>query len=244
MTNGASAKTEGAIQLTLLGGFGLTRGDELLHLSQGEARVLAFLAVQNRPLSRGFVAGNLWLDSSDGHASGNLRTTLWRLRVLDERLVDSSRRQLALAAEVDVDLHRAMARARALLRNEHVPPGPDDPVRFADDLLPDWYDDWVLVERERFRQLRLRGLEALCEDFTQAGEHGLALEAGLSCVAAEPLRESAHRALMRVHLAEGNQAEALRQFRLYSELVDRELGLVPSIRMREMVEALCVVTQS
>ena len=39
------------------------------------------------------------------------------------------------------------------------------------ELLPDWYDDWVLLERERFRQLRLHALDALCDDLTRAGRH-------------------------------------------------------------------------
>jgi DNA-binding SARP family transcriptional activator len=69
----------------------------------------------------------------------------------------------------------------------------------------------VLVERERFRQLRLHALEALCRRLTGDGLHAEAVDAGIAAIAAEPLRESAHRALMSAHVAEGNRGEAMRQ---------------------------------
>jgi len=186
------------------------------------------------------VAGNLWLDSGEDRASGNLRTALWRLRHVDAALIEASRNHLALSRDVVVDLHTASARARDVLRDHGSDLGDDDSIRLAGDLLPDWYDDWVLIERERFRQLRLHALEALCAAFLAAGAHGLAVEAGLACMAADPLRESAHRALIRVHLAEGNQAEAVRQYQLYRRLVADQLGLAPSPELEEMVGHLPV----
>ena len=64
-------------------------------------------------------------------------------------------------------------------------------------MLPACYDDWVLVQRDRFRQLRLHALEALCERLTASGRYGEAIDAGLAAVCAEPLRESSHRVLIR-----------------------------------------------
>ena len=75
----------------------------------------------------------------------------------------------------------------------------------------------LIIERERFHQLRLRALECICEALTAKGDYAGALEAALAAIAAEPLRESAHRALIGVHLAEGNRAEAVRQFGLRSD---------------------------
>jgi hypothetical protein len=43
------------------------------------------------------------------------------------------------------------------------------------DLLPDWTEDWVLMERERYHQLRLRALEALCRRLTLKGRCGQAV---------------------------------------------------------------------
>jgi DNA-binding SARP family transcriptional activator len=102
------------------------------------------------------------------------------------------------------------------------------------DFLPDWSEDWVLIERERFRQLRLHALEAICEQLTLAGRYGQAIDAGLAAVAGEPLRESAHRALIRAYLSEGNRVEALRQYELYRGLAHTELHVQPSPRMRAL----------
>jgi DNA-binding SARP family transcriptional activator len=57
-------------------------------------------------------------------------------------------------------------------------------------------------------------------------------------VQAEPLRESAHRSVIAVHLAEGNHAEALRQYDGYRRLLASELGLRPSPVIRTMVGPL------
>jgi hypothetical protein len=76
-------------------------------------------------------------------------------------------------------------------------------VRPGGELLPGWYEDWVLVERKRLRQLRMHALEALAEKLTEAGRYGVAMPAAYAAVRADPVRESAHRAVVRVHLAEG-----------------------------------------
>ena len=106
--------------------------------------------------------------------------------------------------------------------------------------MPDWYDDWLLIERERFRQLRLHALEALCSYLADRGLFAAAAQAGLSAVAGEPLRESAHRALITAHLLEGNFSEAMRQYRIYSQILQTQLGLEPSEAIRQLVASLPV----
>jgi DNA-binding SARP family transcriptional activator len=106
----------------------------------------------------------------------------------------------------------------------------------SSDLLPDWYeDDWVVVHRERYHHLRLHALEAMCERLTATQRYGEAVEAGLAAVRAEPLRESAHQALVKVHLAEGNRYEATRQYQSCRRLLRNELGLEPSPRLQALL---------
>jgi DNA-binding SARP family transcriptional activator len=64
------------------------------------------------------------------------------------------------------------------------------------------------------------------------------MEAGLAAVRGEPLRESAHRAVINVHLAEGNRAQALGEYHRFRDRLERELGLAPSARMDELVAEL------
>jgi len=106
----------------------------------------------------------------------------------------------------------------------------------GDDLLPDWHEDWVLIERERFRQLRLHALERISESLTDAGLYSpQALQAGLAAVAAEPLRESSRRQLVRTHIREGNISEALREYQAYARMLAEELGVAPTAAMNELI---------
>jgi DNA-binding SARP family transcriptional activator len=220
----------------LLGSFGLTCDGEPVQVPMSVQRVLAFLALHPRPLQRLYVAGSLWLELPEDRAGASLRSALWRLQRCGPRLVDASAHHLALGAGVDVDLHTAEALARRVL-DESRPAALDvDGSALAADLLPDWYESWVLLERESHRQLRLRALEKLCERLLEVGRFDEALELGLAAVAADPLRESAHRAVVRVHLEEGNVNEAVRQYRLFRQLLRDKLGVEPSDRMRRLFQ--------
>jgi DNA-binding SARP family transcriptional activator len=182
------------------------------------------------------VAGTLWLDSTDDRAGASLRSSLWRLNRPGHVLVDATGTHLCLASAVDVDLRRAFALARRLLDgtadHEDLDAGE---AALGGELLPDWYDDWLVFERERFRQVSLHALEALAERLVRAGEVARALEAALSAVRAEPLRESAHRVLIRVHLAEGNRGEAVRQYELCRRLLRERLGVEPTEQLDRLL---------
>jgi len=224
------------LQLNLLNTFEIVARGQRVVLPLGAQRLVAFVALHERPVQRDYVAGMLWLDSSDARAAANLRSMLWRIHKRAHGLIDVGGHALRLEQGVRTDLRVAEALARRELAEEDG--DPSDPSVFAVDLLPDWYDDWVLLERERYRQLRLRALEALCERQLRAGRVTEALEAGLLSLAGEPLRESAHRALVRVHLADGNAVEAVRQYKLCRRLLREQLGIEPTEQLRDLVGGL------
>jgi DNA-binding SARP family transcriptional activator len=89
-----------------------------------------------------------------------------------------------------------------------------------------------------FRQARLHALDDMCARYLRRGNARAALEAGLAAIRVDPLRESAHRRVIEVHLAEGNAAEALRQYQLYRRALREELGLAPSGQIRRLVAPL------
>ncbi|MGE5235612.1 MAG: AfsR/SARP family transcriptional regulator, partial [Acidobacteriota bacterium] len=161
-------RTEGSdARLELLNGFRLIHYGELVELPRPAERLLGFLALQDRPSPRSHVATALWLDSTDARAAGSLRSALWRLRRLGCKLVESHNRRLRLSPDLAVDHREAVVAARRLLD-----PSSDleridlDNALLSGDLLPDWYEDWVVLERERFRELRIHALESLCERLT------------------------------------------------------------------------------
>jgi DNA-binding SARP family transcriptional activator len=230
------ALIDSPISMSLLGGFELRRHGEPVSLPQSTQRLLAFLALHGRPVLRMYLGGCLWPESPEPRAGANLRSALWRLRRSGVSVVEPDGSLLRLSPEVLVDFQETSFIAQGLLdRDVRLEELELERASLFDDLLPDWYDDWVVVERERFRQLRLHALEALCERLTEVGRFAQAVEAGLAAVAGEPLRESAHRTLIRTYIAEGNVAEAIRQYCVYRRLLNDELGVDPSPELEALV---------
>lgn len=224
----------------LLDGFALERGrggvDTVVEgLPRCAQRLIAHLSLCGRP-TRAAVAGALWPDVPEDHAHGSLRSALWRVQKVVPGLVDVSGGALGLAGGVRVDVweFRDWAR-RTLDPNAPLDDGLTPTSALAGELLPGWYDDWVLLERERLRQLRLHALEVLADKLVRAGRHGEAVQAACAAVYAEPLRESAHRALVRAHLAGGDVAEAARAYRGFREMLAHELGVAPTEQMEVLV---------
>jgi DNA-binding SARP family transcriptional activator len=223
------------VTLVLTRGFELRVDGRSVELPHSSERLLAFLALAARPLLRGYVAGVLWLESSEERALANLRSALWRLRRAGANVVIAAGDQLALASHVDVDFRALIAWAREAERAPEIEPDRLDQLLAARELLADWYDDWTIAERERFRNIRLHALEACCHRLAASGDHARAVEAGLAAVGEESLRESAQRALIAAYLAEGNAADALRQYASFRSLLWRELGVDPSPLLEAMV---------
>jgi DNA-binding SARP family transcriptional activator len=225
------------IQLELVRGFALRRGRQPLPIAASAQRLVALLALQDRPVLRLHAASTLWPDSSEERSSASLRSALWRLRANEPSVVEVASDQLRLSDAVAVDLRQIAERARRvmLVSSECAAEDLDDRW-YSGDLLPGWYDDWVLVERERFRQLRLHALEAVTGRLISACRYGEAVQAALLAVREEPLRESAHRALVGAFLAEGNLREALVQYAHYRDSLYEELLVEPSLQFRQMIE--------
>lgn len=224
-------------QLVLMDGFSLSAGGEVQRLPSSAQRLVAFVALQGRAVSRQRAAFTLWPNATETHAYGSLRTALFRLRaVCPGGSVLESREDFELSASVGVDVRRVYELAARL-------ESPGDRAREArelgvlldaGELLPDWYDDWVLVERERFHELRVRALETLCESHLLSGEVTAAIGCASAAVRADPLRESSRRMLISALLVEGNRVEALAHHRQFRELL-HPLGLMPSPRFDELV---------
>ncbi|MGH3450990.1 MAG: AfsR/SARP family transcriptional regulator, partial [Haloechinothrix sp.] len=87
------------------------------------------------------------------------------------------------------------------------------------------------------RQLRLHTLEVLATRLAEQRRFAAALDTALEAIRLEPLRESAHRVVIGIHLAEGNVAEAMRHFRFVTDLLRAELGIAPSGELTRLMPA-------
>lgn len=226
------------VQLGLLGSFRLAVDGEPVGLPMNAQRLIVFLVLHEGLLLRRHVAGSLWPDTTETHASGRLRSALWRLGHPTRDVVEVVDTHLRLSPNVAVDVHASDALARRILDGADLDEADLDARLLSDDLLPDWSEDWVLVRREQHTQLRLRALETLCRRLTDDGRFGQAVQVGMMAVGGEPLRESAQRALVAAHLADGNVRAAIGQYQAFAQLLRTELGLEPSPAMRALMDGL------
>lgn len=210
-----TATLETRVELHLIGGFELRIDSRTVEMQPAVRRLTALVALSPRGLSREYAAFQLCPDTSEERARANLRSTIWRLNQLDAEIVVASTTHLDLADDVWLDTREAT-------QDRDVAPPPPRPFESVMmDLLPDWYDDWLIVERERFRQLRLATLEEHARVALGAGDPATAIQFALAALSGDGARESAHRLVVEAHLAEGNQWEAERERRRFRGCIDR-----------------------
>ena len=175
------------------------------------ASLLAYLLIHRAaPQPRQRVAFLLWPDSSEPQARTNLRHVLYTLRRAlpdADRLLDITPRTLRwrpdAPAWLDIEAFEA-ALARDDLRAAT--------ALYGGDLLAGAYDEWLHGERERLRGLQVAALDRLAGRLEAAGETAEAIAVAERLLRHDPLREDAHRRLMRLHAARGDRARALRAY--------------------------------
>jgi DNA-binding SARP family transcriptional activator len=227
------------VRIQLLGGFEARWGTSTIPLGLGPQRLLAFLALRGCPIRRSQAAGALWPSTTEELATHSLRSVLWKLRRTGIPMVNADRKQLSLAPEAEVDFTVVAQRLRAVVTGTMCCSEFDyQQLTPAADLLPGWDDDWVVIEREGYRQLRLHARETLSCQLSASQQFAAAVEAGQFAVHIDPLRESANRALIDAYIAEGNRIEALRHYEWFRQLLDVEMGLEPCTQIEDSMAQL------
>jgi DNA-binding SARP family transcriptional activator len=225
-----------AVNVTLFGGFRLFDCNHHVRIPRNCQRLVAFLAFHS-PAGRDEVSGTLWPEVDNARALASLRTSIWHVRRYCAGLIVADADHLRFSDGVQLDAIDFEERAHRIL---HKPQNVTvtELTCGRQELLPGWYDDWVLLERERTRQLQLHVLEAAGEELLSRQKPEAALCAALDAVQVEPLRESAIRLVIRIHISEGNICEAIRHYRRYLHLLRGELGISPTEQLEELVAGL------
>ena len=231
------------LRLAMLGKLHIEQGGQpLLGLTsvKGQA-LLTYLAVTRQPHSRSALTGLLWAEMTEEAARANLRVVLSQLRRAVGDVLTVTRRTVEFdsqgAAWLDVavledaansgaNLHAAAALYRGdFLDDFHVP-----------EVLA--FEEWLLVERERYRQLGLNVLERLADEALRQGRFGQGIEAARRLLSLEPWSEDGHQQLMRLLAASGQRSAALAQFEACRRLLAEELGVAPAATTAALYEAI------
>jgi DNA-binding SARP family transcriptional activator len=225
-SSAGSRHAPGAVtcSIALLDQFEVTYGDRQVQLTSAAQRLIALLALERRPRSRERIAATLWPSADQPHGAANVRRALFSAQRMLPGVIEVDGHALCLAAHVRVDVHdyglTSTYRFGTL-------PVPDDFGIFAAELLTDWPDAWLGPIREPVHELRLRRLEQWATELLVAGRPHEALDAAWVAARIDPLRESVQRLVVQAHLAQGNRANAVRQYRAYEAELWRELRLRP-----------------
>ncbi len=226
--------TRSSWDLRLLGFWQLRLNGQPQSVGARQQQLIAALALLGaRP--RHALSGVLWPESSEEQASTSLRAVLFRISHELPRLLADSRDPVALAAGVRTDIGGVRRLIDHIARLGIEPPHSAAEVLRNAELLPGWYDDWVMYEQERLQQQRMAALETLAARYLAQGNHVHALEAARASAAIEPLRESAQLMIVRSYLAADDRVSAMRVFRDFRARLADELGVAPSPRFEVML---------
>jgi DNA-binding SARP family transcriptional activator/predicted ATPase len=212
--------------------------------------LIAYLILHGEaPQPRERLAFVLWPGSTESQARTNLRQLLHHLKralpaecealVTDHYSVQWQR----ASCEIDVvDFEAAIAEA-ASARAENDRAREVRALTAAaqlceDDLLPGLYDDWLTPFREDYQQRVSEVLRRLAERFEEQMEFAAALPFAERLVALDPLGESHHQLLMRLHAANNDRSSALRAYHQCMRVLRREMGVEPGPATVELFEQI------
>ena len=234
---------ERVLNIHLLGQFSLTYGaQQMTALDQPRLQALLAYLVLHRgvPQSRQQLACLFWPETTDAKARSNFRTLFHRLRqampASDHFLLFDAhhvqwRREGPFCLAVP-DFEAALAAAS---RSDSLQAAAD---LYTGDLLPTCYDEWIMPARERLHQLFLQSLERLVSQQEAQRQFEPAIRNAQRLLRADPLHEAGHRCLMRLHLANGDRASALRAYHRCATLLRQELGVDPSSTTQALYQRL------
>src|SRR5213594_395474 len=235
------------LNIVLLGGFqGRVDASAPLTLPTRKSQaLLAFLALPpGRSHPRGKLASLLWGGMREPQARRGLRQSLFTLR----KAVDAEPPALLIDGEsvalnpasVDVDVVEferqvaegtpaALERAATLYRGELL-------EGLALQEAP--FEEWLLAERERLRELVLEALAKLLRHQRTTEATEAALRTGLRLLALDPLQEPVHRTVMRLYVQLGRRPSALRQYQICVGILQRELSVEPETTTKQLYQEI------
>ena len=226
-----------ALTVTLFGGFEIrgAAGARYDLPGQKERALLAVFALSPAAdYSRDWLAGLLWSERENSQARDSLKHAIARLRHCFEpagiAVIRADRNSVgvnAAAMQIDVvEFENTLketsiesdARALGLYRGEFL-----EGISIRDPA----FEDWLRIERQRLRNLAEAAATRLMQGALLAGSGERADFAAQRLLSLDPLREDACRALMQLHHAQGETAQALKLFETLRARLRRELGVTP-----------------
>jgi DNA-binding SARP family transcriptional activator/tetratricopeptide (TPR) repeat protein len=238
------------LDVSLLGGFQITYNDQEVKTLQAERLILlvSYLHLNSeKPILRKQLAFTFWTDTTEEQARTNLRNLFHHLRKafpeIDSFLeTDGQSIQWKADPPIESDVTQFHAALRQAKRAEN------DPARiqylqqaihiYRGELLPGYYEDWLLTRREELHQAYLTALSQLAKLLEDSRQYEDAIEITNRLIRSEPLNESAYQLSMRLHALNQDRAGALQAYHACVTAMRRELDMEPSVEIQALYEQL------
>lgn len=236
------------LTLRLLGGFEVQGGGgQPLTVPTRKAQALlaylAFTAGQTHPRDK--LASLLWADTPPGAARNALRQTLFVLR----KALGPAKLAMLVVTGDGITLPSETVRTDVAAFERAVRQGTPSALEeavglYRGDLLAGVsaasasFEDWLMSERERLRELALEALARLLAHQRTSGATAPAVQSALRLLALDPLQEAVHRTLMRLYAQLGRRDAALRQYQECVDVLRRELAVEPEAETKELYQGL------
>lgn len=247
-----------SLEVRLLGPFQVRLGKRLVtEMRSDKVRaLLAYLAVEaDQPHRREKLAGLLWPGYPEGSARASLRRALADMRVAIEDegasppYMQITRQTIqfnrASTAWVDVSSFNTLARVPQVVDEKTIQDWEAAVDLYRGDFMDGFsladspaFDEWVLLNREHEKRRLLETLGRLVDAFEARGEYTRGLAYAWRSVEFDPLRENAHRGLMRLLTLQGEREAALAQFAHFRQVLASELGVEPALETRRLYEQI------
>ncbi len=254
---GGPSPTAPGLRIRALGGLSLSLdGRPVTDLvSRRTEAVLVYLACARRPQSREALADLLWDERGQTQAAGNLRVVVNSLRRSLGPFIQVDRYTIGVnpASDFSFDVADFETAAQAALRDANAP---DRELLFraaglyrgeflAGLSLPEGrrFEEWAMLERERLRRLQIQVLDALVDAAGRDRHYRAGIDLAMRLLQIDPLRESAHRQLMRLHARLGQRSNALAQYQACERVLRDELDVLPDTETRALAERIRAATR-
>ena len=213
------------LEFRLLGQFDLQKANESIEIPSRPAKILLayLLLTRGTPHPRERLAGMLWPESNESQARKNLRQALWHLRkALGDPYLQVDKRSIAfdLTSDYWLDI--------ALLEDTRDQDLQAEVSIYKGELLPGFYEDWILLERDRLEAAYERKVHLLLTQLVQEEQWMEVLHWAEQWIAQGKVPEPAYRALMLAHAAQGELPKVETAYRRCVEALQREIGVEPA----------------
>lgn len=232
------------ITIRLLGTPEIRCGSQLVRIPRLKSRALLFyMAAHTEAISRGQLLAIFWPDLDISSARHNLRSTIYTLRQKIGAALQVEKEWLSLNPRIQIDVRTftteisqgrsdisRLSSVLKLYRGDFL-------AGFASPGLAT-FEDWITVERERFRRLGVKGFVALKDLHEAKGDFNTALEVLEQALSFDPLQEDLQRACLRLHHLTGDRTGAIRRYERFRRLLNTEMGVPPMPETRAIYDAI------